>query len=146
MTEVIEVTVPNVIPGTDLIASPGVISDFDQYVKDREERAAIEAAEANLTQEATDTAQEAVEKAKKSSKPRVQKTINVSKKLSEMIGLTPPAKPAKVNDKRVAALKICEANAEKNNGALARMISEQLGITYANAYFYSSRVFKRTAA
>jgi hypothetical protein len=47
--------------------------------------------------------------------------------------------------KKDQALKICNENSSLDNGALAKMISEQLGITYANAYYYASRVWKRPA-
>lgn len=46
-------------------------------------------------------------------------------------------------DKKDNALAICEANPNKTNGELARLIAAELGITYANAYFYSSRVWKK---
>ena len=55
----------------------------------------------------------------------------------------PVPKEEKVNDKKVAALRICEANSEMNNGQLARLIAKELEITYSNAYFYSSRVWKK---
>lgn len=45
--------------------------------------------------------------------------------------------------KKVAALKLFEANADKGNGEIARLISKELEITYANAYYYVTRVFKR---
>jgi hypothetical protein len=53
------------------------------------------------------------------------------------------AKEPKVNDKKVAALRLFEAHPDKNNGAIARMIATELEITYANAYYYVTRVFKR---
>ena len=45
--------------------------------------------------------------------------------------------------KKEAALAICKANSSLANAALAGMIQKELQITYANAYYYSSRVFKR---
>ena len=45
--------------------------------------------------------------------------------------------------KKEAALAICKANSSLANAALAGMIQKELNITYANAYYYSSRVFKR---
>lgn len=41
------------------------------------------------------------------------------------------------------ALAICGANSDCTNAQLAQMIQKELGITYSNAYYYSSRVFKR---
>ena len=52
-------------------------------------------------------------------------------------------KVAPVNDKKDAALTIYQANPDKNNGAVARLIAAELEITYANAYYYVTRVFKR---
>ena len=52
-------------------------------------------------------------------------------------------KVAPVNDKKDAALTIYQANPDKNNGAIARLIAAELEITYANAYYYVTRVFKR---
>lgn len=45
--------------------------------------------------------------------------------------------------KKEAALAICKANSSLANAALAGMIQKELKITYANAYYYASRVFKR---
>lgn len=45
--------------------------------------------------------------------------------------------------KKEAALAICKQNSSLENAALAGMIQKELNITYANAYYYSSRVFKR---
>jgi len=45
--------------------------------------------------------------------------------------------------KKESALAICKANSSLENAALAGMIQKELKITYANAYYYSSRVFKR---
>lgn len=45
--------------------------------------------------------------------------------------------------KKVAALKLFEANVDKGNGEIARLIAKELEITYANAYYYVTRVFKR---
>jgi len=55
-----------------------------------------------------------------------------------------PAKISSSKDgKKVAALQLFEANIEKENGEIARIISKELEITYANAYYYVTRVFKR---
>lgn len=53
------------------------------------------------------------------------------------------AKPAKTNDKKGKAKAIFDANKDKANGEIAGLISKELEITYANAYYYVSRVFKR---
>ena len=56
---------------------------------------------------------------------------------------TRAAKTPRTNDKKDAALKLFEANKDKGNGAIATLISKELEITYANAYYYVTRVFKR---
>lgn len=53
------------------------------------------------------------------------------------------AKQPKENDKKVAAMRLFDAHLDKNNGAIARIIAAELEITYANAYYYVTRVFKR---
>jgi len=63
-------------------------------------------------------------------------------KVKAVKALVVPKEP-KVNDKKVAALRLFEAHPDKNNGAIARMIAAELEITYANAYYYVTRVFKR---
>lgn len=50
------------------------------------------------------------------------------------------AKP--VNDKKARALAIFEANRDKKPSDVAKLIQVELGITFANAYYYVSRVFK----
>lgn len=95
---------------------------WNAYITDKEKRKHAE------FKAACDTALEKVKE-----KPVKVKAVKVPKE----------PKVAPVNDKRVAALRICEANSEMNNGQLARLIAKELEITYANAYFYSSRVFKR---
>lgn len=47
-----------------------------------------------------------------------------------------------VNDKKEKARAIWEANRGKPGGDIARLIAAELKITYANAYYYVSRVFK----
>lgn len=47
------------------------------------------------------------------------------------------------NNKKKEAIGIFEANKEKTNGEIAKIIAGELKITYANAYYYVSRVFKR---
>jgi len=68
----------------------------------------------------------------------VEKAQKVAKEKAPKV-----TKEPKVNDKKVAALRIFESNTDKGNGTVAKMISEQLEITYANAYYYVTRVFKR---
>lgn len=114
----------NVIPGTDLVTSPGVLNGFEQHIADKKERARKRKAAA----EALGTIEQAQATAK-------EKTVKVK---AEKV-----AKEPKVNDKRVAALAIFEANKDKSNGAIAQMIATELEITYANAYYYVTRAFKR---
>jgi hypothetical protein len=102
----------NVIPGTNVVASPGVLSAFDQYKADKEARALAKQAEAS--------AEVVVEKAKKVAKDKTPRT----------------------NDKKDAARKIFDANQGKGKGEIARLIAAELEITYANAYYYVTRVFK----
>lgn len=52
-------------------------------------------------------------------------------------------KSVKSNDKKAKAKVIFDANKSKTNGEIAQMIASDLDITYANAYYYVSRVFKR---
>lgn len=52
-------------------------------------------------------------------------------------------KSTKSNDKKDRAKAIFDANKDKTNGEIAQMIASDLNITYANAYYYVSRVFKR---
>lgn len=57
---------------------------------------------------------------------------------------TNPTKISSSKDgKKVAALKLFEANVDKGSGEIARIIAKELEITYANAYYYVTRVFKR---
>lgn len=108
---------PNVIPGTDMIASPGVKSAFAEYFDGMEQRKANRKAE---------KAVEAVQAEAKTKTPKIE-------------GIKTP----KVNDKKVAAQRLFEANKDKGNGEIAQMIAAELEITYANAYYYVTRVFKR---
>ncbi len=53
------------------------------------------------------------------------------------------AKPVKRSgDKKARALAIFEANRGKKASDVAKLIQVELGITFANAYYYVSRVFK----
>lgn len=55
-----------------------------------------------------------------------------------------PTKISSTKDgKKSAALMLFEANTDKGNGEIARLIAKELEITYANAYYYVTRVFKR---
>lgn len=65
---------------------------------------------------------------------------------SDTGSLSAPAKPKKTRgggDKKTQALEICEANSTLTNGQLAKLIEKEMGISYANAHYYASRVFKR---
>lgn len=102
----------NVIPGTNITTSPGVLSAFAQYKADKDAREATKQAEAS--------AEVVVEKAKKEAKEKAPRT----------------------NNKKDAARKIFDANQGKGKGEIARLIAAELEITYANAYYYVTRVFK----
>lgn len=56
------------------------------------------------------------------------------------------ARMADGQSKKSLALKMCEANSSLENGAIAGLIAKELSITYANAYYYVSRVWKRPAS
>jgi hypothetical protein len=45
-------------------------------------------------------------------------------------------------DKKAKALEIFESNRDKKASDVAKLIQVELGITFANAYYYVSRVFK----
>lgn len=49
----------------------------------------------------------------------------------------------KDNQKKELAKAIFDSNKDKSNGEIAKLIQAELNITYANAYYYTSRVFKR---
>lgn len=102
----------NTIPGTDLVASPGVMSAFAAFKARHDEQH-----------------EQTVENAKQAAKEQVAKTKQ-------------PKEP-KVNTKKQAAMQIFEANKDKGNGEIAKLISTELEITYANAYYYVTRVFVR---
>ena len=64
--------------------------------------------------------------------------------MTSTLSVTKPKRVAKKNgDLKEKALKICRENSSLSNGDLAKIIQNELSITYANAYYYSSRVFKR---
>lgn len=96
-------------------ATPGTVNAFESW-------AAYAAGSGKRAEEATATARATAKTATSTSKQ---------------------PKEAKVNDKRVAALRLFEANKDKNNGQIAKMIASELEITYANAYYYVTRCFKR---
>ena len=52
------------------------------------------------------------------------------------------AKKGDNNDKKAAALDIFLKHKGKKAGEVAQIIADELSITYANAYYYVSRVFK----
>jgi hypothetical protein len=47
------------------------------------------------------------------------------------------------NDKKVKAKAIFDQHKDKSNGEIAKIIADDLKISYSNAYYYTSRVFKR---
>ena len=104
------------IPGTDLQVDASIQNPFEQWNE--------YAANAGKRQ-----AEQAVETAQHVAK---EKTVKVK-----------AAKEPKTNDKKVAAQRLFEANKDKGNGEIAKMIASELEITYANAYYYVTRVFKR---
>ena len=53
------------------------------------------------------------------------------------------ATSTKSNDKKPKAKAIFDANKSLTNGEIAGLIAKELEITYANAYYYASRCFKR---
>lgn len=61
----------------------------------------------------------------------------------------PYAKPAKKvkqprsSDKKERARAIFMANNTESSNSIAKMIAEQLDITYSNAYYYVTRVFRK---
>lgn len=110
-----QVNTPNIIPGTNLVASPGAKSAFAEYLDGKAEREAQRSAEQVV---------ENVQKIAKDKAPKAEKT-------------------PKVNDKKVAAKRIFDANKDKGNGEIAQLIASELEITYANAYYYVTRAFKR---
>lgn len=55
---------------------------------------------------------------------------------------TTTASTKRGGDKKAKALAIFEANRDKKPSDVAKLIQVELGITFANAYYYVSRVFK----
>ena len=53
-----------------------------------------------------------------------------------------PAGSKRGADKKAKALAIFEANRDKKPSDVAKLIQVELGISFANAYYYVSRVFK----
>jgi len=109
----------NLPEGVTLTPTPGVKSAFQEYFDQKAERASKRKAE----QAVADVQAEA-----KTKTPKVK---------AEKAPKVP-----KVNDKKVAAHRIFDANREKGNGEIATMIAGELEITYANAYYYVTRVFR----
>lgn len=74
----------------------------------------------------------------------VEQTIeSVKKAAKESIAKVKEPKQPKSNTKKLAAMQIFEANKDKGNGEIAKLIAAELEITYANAYYYVTRVFVR---
>lgn len=47
------------------------------------------------------------------------------------------------DDKKIRAMQIFERNKTLNNSCIAKLIAKELDITFANAYYYCTRVFKK---
>ena len=93
---------------------------------------------------ASKSADEIVEKAAETAKAAKPPKVKAEKPVkAPKVKAEKPVKAPKENNKKIAALRLFEANPDKNNGAIARMIAAELEITYANAYYYVTRVFKR---
>lgn len=60
----------------------------------------------------------------------------------EQVGGTTEVKSTRGGDKKVRALEIFNREKGKSNGDIAKIIAAELEITYANAYYYITRVFK----
>jgi hypothetical protein len=114
------------IPGTNLKSNAP--SAFDEFAAMQEARKAKKAAQSTV-EKAQETAKDATVKAKaeKPAKVKVEKV----------------AKDPKVNEKKVVAQTIFNANKELGNGEIAKLIADNLEITYANAYYYVTRVFRK---
>ncbi len=67
----------------------------------------------------------------------------VKQAAKEQVAKTKQPKEPKTNTKKQAAMRIFEANKDKGNGEIAKLIATELEITYANAYYYVTRVFVR---
>ena len=68
---------------------------------------------------------------------------SVKKAAKESIAKAKEPKQPKSNTKKQAAMQIFETNKDKGNGEIAKLIAAELEITYANAYYYVTRVFVR---
>jgi len=78
--------------------------------------------------------------------PEVERVRIVQQTVKPLVSTYKPKtdiRKGKNNTKKDRALEICEANATLSNNDLAKLIQKELKITFANAYYYSSRVFKR---
>jgi hypothetical protein len=66
----------------------------------------------------------------------------VMKESSNMEATATTSTTKRGGDKKAKALAIFEANRDKKASDVAKLIQVELGITFANAYYYVSRVFK----
>jgi hypothetical protein len=66
----------------------------------------------------------------------------VMKESSTMEATATTSAAKRGGDKKAKALAIFEANRDKKASDVAKLIQMDLGITFANAYYYVSRVFK----
>ena len=72
----------------------------------------------------------------------VVKKYNINPNMKES-NMEATAKSTKRSgDKKARALEIFESNRDKKASDIAKLIQVELGITFANAYYYVSRVFK----
>jgi hypothetical protein len=68
--------------------------------------------------------------------------FNMKEKTVEATATNTQAANKRGGDKKARALAIFEANRDKKPSDVAKLIQVELGITFANAYYYVSRVFK----
>ena len=68
--------------------------------------------------------------------------FNMKERSVEATATTTGATPKRGGDKKARALAIFEANRDKKPSDIAKLIQVELGVTFANAYYYVSRVFK----
>jgi hypothetical protein len=61
----------------------------------------------------------------------------------ENVAATSAPKARKNNEKKAKAYNIFEANKDKKSSDIARLIQAELNITFANAQYYVTRVFKK---
>jgi len=76
--------------------------------------------------------------------PSVYSIKKGAKSLANTEGSTTSGRASRSNnEKKAAALAIFEANKSLGNSDIAKLIATELEITFANAYYYVTRVFKK---